>query len=139
MNMKRNVFFLGLLVVLLAMGLVMASCGDDEEEDSSDSNYNGSTDNNGNTNTKGTVLVVNNSVYSGDVFKVWVYVGEKGSLLNYPTYVSKGSTGTFSNVPTGEELTVGGSGYLEKTYWSSTFTLTPGQTKTVTYDGTSIK
>ena len=38
---KRNVFLLGLLVVLLAMGLVLAGCGDDGSGDNGGSNSGG--------------------------------------------------------------------------------------------------
>ena len=44
---KRNVFLLGLLVVLLAMGLVLAGCGKDDDSSNSNNNNSGNPDNGG--------------------------------------------------------------------------------------------
>ena len=58
---KRHVFFLGLLVVLLTMGLVLAGCGGGDDSSGSGGNNSGGNDNSGSNNSGGNNSGGNNS------------------------------------------------------------------------------
>jgi len=85
----------------------------------------------------GTVIVINNSKYSDDPIDVFLFKYLDGGLIG-ESRINKGYQCTFTNVPTGVQLRVGAYDEWDYIYHSSVFTLTAGQTKTITYNGDSL-
>jgi hypothetical protein len=131
---KRNVFLLGLLVVLLAMGLVLVGCGDDSSGDNG-SNDSGGNDNSGNNNSGGAtpgIIIMRNRT---GVTIVRIGLNQGDSLLqNFNVNVRNEEYYTITNVSPGTYfLTIfdNVSGYYPVPLMvSRNLTVTNGQTVT---------
>jgi hypothetical protein len=139
---KRNVFLLGLLVVLLAMGLVLVGCGDDGFGDngSNNSGDNNSGDNNtgGDNNsggaTTGSIIFRNNT--GRTIVRITVNQRADDSLLqSFSVNVPNGGNYTITNVPPGSYylwIYDNVSGYYPVAYMGMPVSVSAGQTATVT-------
>jgi hypothetical protein len=95
MKMKRNIFWLGMLVIILALGMTVVSCDDGGDDNNNNGNGNG----NG-----GTAIPTSISVHSGSV---GIY-GFSVSLTD-STLPGIDSNGWISNNSCGFSITSGGS------------------------------
>jgi len=86
----------------------------------------------------GTVVLINESTYAGDDVYAEISKTSNNELVAV-AYINRGSTKTWTNIPTGVSLTVGVVDYDYNVFQSPSFTLSSGQTKTLRYDGLSVK
>jgi len=133
---KRNVFLLGLLVVLLAMGLVLAGCGGDGSGDNTGGqntggNTGGNTD--GSNNNSGPVLFRSELAYKGSEKAWWNYTS--GVVSTYSiNFRNTESGGWFNDYPL-----VSKTDNLGRTPSSFTVNYTNGPQKVVYYfDGNDL-
>ena len=115
---KRNVFFLGMLAVLLVMGLVLAGCGGDGDVTSPGGNENNSDNQNNKDNqTTGTMFNVFEGtwkssdgfvlVFSRSFEKTFTITSPGGIVENGTyTYNNDGKTATLNNETTGDKINV---------------------------------
>jgi len=132
--MKNLVKLFGIIALVAVIGLSMAGCEVDVKDDKATLFIppppSGGT---------GTVKITNASTYNADSY-VYADISDAVTYdaIAWVNSLARNATYTFSNVPAGRNIQVWVEDSNDNLYYSSAFSLTAGQTRSFTYNGTSI-